>query len=97
MKDNKSYEMNQEQFLGVIKEATDLRHRKMHDYAMSYQTHGSYGIVVRLTDKMQRLFQMTQPGAKPNFESVEDTAIDIINYAAMFIMEGRREKHENVQ
>jgi len=72
----------------------------MYDYGLSYQTHGSFGIVVRMTDKMQRLCRLTSPSAstgKVNDESVEDTLLDIMNYAAMAIMERRREKNENIQ
>jgi hypothetical protein len=89
-------ENNQTQFLATLEEAAKLRHRKMYDYGLSYQTHGSYGIVVRMTDKMQRLCRLTEPGAKPNNETVEDTLLDIVNYAAMCIMERRREKNADI-
>jgi len=89
-------EKNHKEFLEVIKQAIELRYKKMYDYQLSYQTHGSFGIVVRLTDKMQRLCNISGDKPKPNFESAEDTAIDIINYAAMYVMELRRERNEKV-
>jgi hypothetical protein len=95
--DSPTLTKNHKEFLEVLKQAAALREKKMHDYGLSYQTHGSYGLIVRLTDKMQRLCRLGAPGKPvPNFESMEDTAIDILNYAGMLVMELRRERHENV-
>ena len=44
------------------------------------------GLSVRLNDKVQRLLNLTLNDKDPNNESVEDTLIDIANYAVMSIL-----------
>jgi hypothetical protein len=41
------------------------------------------GIVVRMNDKMQRLVNLVMSNREPNNESIDDTLIDISNYAIM--------------
>lgn len=44
------------------------------------------GLTVRLYDKIARLNNLTQNNKKPEFESLRDTFIDIMNYATIGIM-----------
>jgi len=41
------------------------------------------GLVVRMNDKIQRLMNLILDNRDPQNESVEDTLIDIANYAVM--------------
>ncbi len=44
------------------------------------------GLQVRLYDKMSRLINLIQSGAKPENESLRDTFVDIANYGVIGIM-----------
>jgi hypothetical protein len=84
----------------LCKEALELSTRKNHDYAgkggeqpfanferceaMGICTTGQ-GFLVRMTDKLSRLASFEQAGEfKVKDESVKDTVLDIINYAALY-------------
>jgi hypothetical protein len=59
--------------------------------------HGTYGIVVRLDDKLCRLDSLTNPRFADHQpanadESLEDTAIDIAVYSLLLILLHREEK-----
>ena len=45
---------------------------------------------VRMNDKVQRLLNMTFNDHMPNHESLEDTLVDIANYAVMAIIVNRK-------
>ena len=45
---------------------------------------------IRINDKVQRLLNLTTTDKKPNNESLEDTFIDIANYAVMSIIVQRK-------
>jgi len=78
---------DQGKFLSVLDEAALLREKKNADYGASWRQHGEYGLVVRLTDKMNRLNSLVKLNNRPQVEEpIRDTAIDIINYAAMLVM-----------
>lgn len=76
---------DQERFCAVLKEAAELRKRKNVDYGGAWRRHGIYGLTVRLTDKMERINSLMNKKAQVN-ESIRDTAVDIVNYAAMMVM-----------
>lgn len=68
----------------------EILDRKGRDYSGttdgmgSFRTHGSFGIVVRLHDKMCRLNQLYTSGLQAvTDESIDDTLDDLINYAAL--------------
>jgi len=44
------------------------------------------GLAIRMNDKIQRLMNLTRDGVVPNNESIEDTLVDIGNYAIMSII-----------
>jgi len=44
------------------------------------------GLQVRLYDKMSRLINLIQSGAKPENESLRDTFVDIANYGVIGVM-----------
>lgn len=62
----------------------DSKHR---DYgAGNIAAFGEYGIMVRLSDKMERLKRLLTNAQTPNNESIEDTYKDICNYAIIALM-----------
>lgn len=82
----------------IFNRALMLASAKGHDYSGStdgmgnFRTFGWKGIVVRLDDKMQRLIQFCKQGElKVKTESVEDTLTDLINYAALTLIQYREE------
>lgn len=84
----------------ILDEMHDLYVKKNADYGDSFaQLRKRYPnfICMRLFDKLNRLDTLIQPGyeAKVSDEKLEDTLMDIANYAVMEILERRKEK-ENV-
>jgi len=71
--------------------ARDLMAKKNHDYAhrddpfRNFRMFGSLGILVRLSDKIARLRSFEESGrfVVPD-EKLEDTILDIINYAVLY-------------
>ena len=49
------------------------------------------GLSVRMNDKVQRLLNLTLNNKVPNNESLEDTFIDIANYAVMALIVQRKQ------
>jgi hypothetical protein len=80
-------------FKAVLKEAEELRWRKLNDYGASYRNFGSLGVAVRLGDKMARLTRLIQnpKSSRVKDESLVDTALDLVNYAGMLVMLLREE------
>ena len=46
---------------------------------------------VRINDKVQRLLNLTTTDKEPNNESLEDTFMDIANYAVMSLIVKRKQ------
>ena len=85
---------------GILDEMHNLYLRKNADYGDSFaQLRKRYPnfVCMRLFDKLNRLDTLIQPGyeAKVTDEKLEDTLMDIANYAVMEILERRKER-ENV-
>jgi len=79
-------QVDQEAFEGILLEASKLRWRKLNDYGASYRSFGPLGVVVRLSDKIARMSRLILKKAHVADESIRDTAIDTLNYAAMLIL-----------
>ena len=74
-------------FEKVQKEGFDLFKRKNSDYSNSFEQYGTVGILIRMTDKINRLISITDKKVElVNTESLRDTLIDLHNYSAMGIM-----------
>ena len=52
--------------------------------------HSLTGLSVRMNDKIQRMLNLTFNNREPENESVEDTLIDIANYAVMALIVQRK-------
>lgn len=72
--------------------ARDIMTAKNHDYAhegdvfRNFRRYGTFGVLVRLSDKLARLdsFEENEEFAVAN-EKLEDTIVDIINYAVIYL------------
>ena len=65
----------------------ELMAQKHHDYGVDNINHfGQFGVIVRLSDKVARLVNLTANNAAPRNESVVDTHRDIIGYVAIYRM-----------
>jgi len=83
------------------KEIMPLNERKGMDYSgkedsmANMRDFGFLGIVIRLGDKFHRLKNFAKVGSlQVKSESVEDTLIDMINYAFFALMFHREERRE---
>lgn len=76
----------------------DLYAKKNADYGDSYsllRKRYPISICIRLADKLNRLDRLLDPNyqQKVNDESIEDTLLDIANYAIIEVTERRNEKN----
>lgn len=84
-----------ERHLQLCKFLNEVYTKKNHDYGDSFhQTFLEEGFAmarIRLTDKLNRFKALTRTNEKKkvNDESLQDTLIDLANYALMTIMEMR--------
>lgn len=77
----------------ILLEAADLQERKGRDYngpdsrvqQNDYYPNGIYSLLDIMNAKVLRMYSVADSmnaGGKVNFESIEDSAIDLINYAS---------------
>ena len=70
---------------------TALYERKNHDYGDSFgKGFKEYGMTmpcIRLEDKLNRLKSLLKSGAQVKDESIDDTLMDLANYAIMTLIE----------
>jgi len=75
----------------LTNKALEVMKAKNHDYASkgdpyrNFRTFGLLGVLVRLSDKLARLRSFTENGVtKVADETIQDTLVDVINYAVIF-------------
>ena len=74
----------------IALEIAELLDQKRADYGTeNIKKFGNYGVLVRVSDKVERLINLSKRNNKPNFESVEDTWRDIAGYAILALIELR--------
>lgn len=82
----------------IVMDLNGLYERKNHDYGDSFSLLRSKypnAILIRLTDKLNRLERlMTGNERQVKDESIEDTLLDLANYALMEVVEMRMEREE---
>lgn len=72
----------------IALEIVELLDRKRADYGTeNIKKFGSYGVLVRVSDKVERLINLS--GKEPNFEGIEDSWKDIAGYAILALIELR--------
>lgn len=82
------------QFNEILEEMEDLYTRKNRDYGNSFtKSFKAFGLtspIIRLSDKLERLKSLNDGKmALVEDESIEDTLIDLANYAVMTLVEVR--------
>lgn len=83
--------MNIQALEDIFKQCIETAKKKNADYGGSLDNiamTGAHGIAVRLVDKVARVHNLTQPNKinQVKDESVKDTFLDMVNYAAYGIM-----------
>jgi len=74
----------------IALEIAELLDKKRGDYgAENIKKFGSYGVLVRVSDKVERLINLSRKEGQVNFESVEDSWKDIAGYAILALIELR--------
>jgi hypothetical protein len=67
--------------------ALELFARKNADYGDAFATFGLIGVLVRIEDKIKRALSISNTGVTlVNDEGLQDTLLDLHNYAAMALM-----------
>lgn len=81
---------NVEQFMNITNNMVKTYAAKNHDYGNSFDNSlnkfGLIASIVRMNDKMNRLETLASKRAEVKDESVEDTLLDLANYAVMTVM-----------
>jgi hypothetical protein len=74
----------------ITNELTALLLKKQQDYGPLNIAHAPGGAMnglrVRMHDKLARLNNLIDKGNTPNYESIEDTLIDLANYAIIGLL-----------
>lgn len=84
MKDNKYPKDITQELLDILLK----KHEDYGPYNIAHAPGGAMnGLLVRMHDKLARLENLTySEESKPNYESIEDTLIDLANYAIIGLM-----------
>ncbi len=86
----------EKQFKSIVDKMYDTYQKKNADYGDSFtklfDKFGMQSAIIRLTDKLNRLESLNTTGknVKVNDESVEDTLLDLANYAILTVIELRK-------
>ena len=76
-----------EQMREIQKRGYELFVKKNIDYGDSFAKYGIIGVLMRIEDKIQRAMNITKNGVNlVNDEGIQDTLLDLHNYAAMALM-----------
>jgi hypothetical protein len=76
-----------EQLKNIQCSALELFTKKNIDYGDAFAKYGVVGVLMRIEDKIQRYLSITKNGITLiNDEGINDTLLDLHNYAAMAIM-----------
>lgn len=88
----------QQEFKNITTEMVELYEKKNHDYGDAFgQTFAELGIisaVTRISDKTNRLKSLATKAQRVDDERIEDTLMDLANYAVMTLIELKSEVHQ---
>lgn len=88
----------EEYFEEILKDAIRLHNSKNSDYGDSYskvvKELGSAAMLVPLYNKLDRFKTLILNQSENHFESIEDTLLDLVSYAAMAYAEIEKKKEE---
>jgi hypothetical protein len=76
-----------EQFSDIQRKALEVFKKKNADYGDAFAKHGLVGVLIRIEDKIQRALSISKSGVTlVGSESLQDTLLDLHNYAAMALL-----------
>jgi len=76
-----------EQFSDIQRKALEVFKKKNADYGDAFAKHGLVGVLIRIEDKIQRALSISKSGVTlVDSESLQDTLLDLHNYAAMALL-----------
>lgn len=76
-----------DQLISIQKSAYQMFEKKNKDYGDAFAKFGPIGVIIRIGDKISRLTSIERNRiTMVDDESLEDTLIDLHNYAAMALM-----------
>ena len=85
-------------FNDYAKSLTEIFARKRNDYGQTttetFEKFGPISMLVRMHDKLGRLDNLLGFGKYPQYESAEDTLIDLANYCLITLIEIRKQEEE---
>lgn len=77
-------------FIDITNSLTEIYQAKNQDYGNSFEKSlykfGLVASIIRLSDKMNRIESLSRTKAKVKDESIEDTLLDLANYAIMTVI-----------
>jgi hypothetical protein len=75
------------QFMDVQSDGLELFKKKNADYGDAFAQYGVIGVLIRIQDKIQRAVSISKNNIElVDDEKIEDTLIDLHNYAAMALI-----------
>ena len=85
-------DIDTERFINIQSEQLELFIKKNKDYGDSYKDYGVVGVLIRITDKINRLKQVSKTTIDLGVpsETLKDTLQDLSNYAVLGLMELER-------
>ncbi len=97
----KEYETDVERFREIIQNLVDLYEKKNANYGNSFEKLfnelGPIAGIVPLHNKLDRITNLIK-GGKNDFESLEDSLVDLANYAIMNVIElKKRAENEEIK
>jgi hypothetical protein len=78
----------EKKYFDALETAANLKVKKMHDYnngvvnRKDYYVFGEKTLLSEIWKKVLRLFSLHTAGIEPKNETIKDTLLDLINYAA---------------
>ncbi len=88
--------VDDELFENILTEMLDTYRAKNHDYGNSFsdlfKEFGMTSVVIRLSDKLNRLKTLCKTQAQVKDEKIEDTLLDLANYSILALMELRKKE-----
>lgn len=80
-------ELDEVAVMNVYERAQELFWRKQEDYGPgNIAAFGEIGCIVRMSDKIERLKRLVVEKREASNESIEDSYLDLLNYAAIALL-----------
>ena len=96
-----TYEKEVELFTNYTQNMREIFAKKRHDYGPSteetFNKFGMVSMIVRMQDKLNRLYTLSKSNDSAVDESIEDTLLDLANYAVITLLEIEKDKMSKYQ